>query len=91
MRIAIPTTLMELDRSMPRCNGELRKTRLDAGLSQNRLARLADLDRGTVSKIERGEDCQELSITKYLKALNDNHLSTYGRQLTYGAIVKLEE
>jgi transcriptional regulator with XRE-family HTH domain len=55
---------------MPKCSDQLRVLRLKSGLSQNRLARDADLDRGTVSNAERGIEIQELSLARILQALS---------------------
>jgi transcriptional regulator with XRE-family HTH domain len=54
-----------------RCAGEIKKLRLAAGLSQNRLARLADLDRGTVSSAENGGEVSELTVSKLSTALSN--------------------
>ena len=59
----------ELD--MPVCNGDaVKKLRLEAMLSANKLARYADLDRGTISAIERGKYVSEISVAKLLSALS---------------------
>jgi transcriptional regulator with XRE-family HTH domain len=55
--------------SMPICKPILKQLRLEAKLSQNKLARLADLDRTTVSKAENGVDVNELSVSKLSSAL----------------------
>jgi DNA-binding XRE family transcriptional regulator len=55
---------------MPKCNGELRKLRLEAGLSQNKLARTADLDRTTISSAERGDEVTDLTLSKLATALS---------------------
>jgi DNA-binding XRE family transcriptional regulator len=57
-------------RTMPQCNGELKKLRLEAGLSQNKLARAADLDRTTISSAERGEEVTDLTLSKLATALS---------------------
>ena len=44
---------------------------MQAGLSQSRLARMADLDRTTVSNAENGKDVQELTISKIIRILNE--------------------
>lgn len=54
---------------MPRCNGEVRKLRFEAGLSQNKLARLADLDRSTVSSAENSGEVSDLTMAKLTSAL----------------------
>ena len=56
---------------MPRANGQLRNLRLQAGLSQNKLARMADLDRTTLSKAESGGSVQIETISKIISALSD--------------------
>ena len=55
---------------MPQCNGQLKKMRLQAGLSQSGFARKADLDRTTVSKAERGREISELTLSKLIFALS---------------------
>lgn len=52
-------------------NNRVKNLRLEAGLSQNQLARKANLDRGTVSAAESGKDLQELSISKLERALSE--------------------
>lgn len=56
---------------MPRANGQLKKFRLQAGLSQNRVARMADLDRTTVSKAENGSNVQIQTLSKIISAISD--------------------
>lgn len=49
----------------------LHKLRLEAGLSQSKLARLADLDRKTVSDVENGRNTpQEVTFAKLASALS---------------------
>ena len=55
---------------MPRCNGELKKLRLEAGLSQNKLASRSDLDRATISSAERGGEVTDLTLSKLASALS---------------------
>ncbi len=55
---------------MPQCNGQLKTMRLQAKLSQNGLARKADLDRTTVSNAERGLEISELTMSKLASALS---------------------
>ena len=55
---------------MPKCNGQLKTMRLQAKLSQNGLARKADLDRTTVSNAERGVEISELTMSKLASALS---------------------
>lgn len=54
---------------MPACNQKLKTLRLEAKLSQNKLAQRADLDRGTVSAAERGGDVTEITVSKLAAAL----------------------
>tara|TARA_B100000683_G_C12199637_1_gene436092 strand:+ start:251 stop:466 length:216 start_codon:yes stop_codon:yes gene_type:complete len=54
---------------MPKCNGTLKRLRLDAKLSQNGLARKAELDRTTISNAERGAEVSELTLSKIISAL----------------------
>lgn len=56
---------------MPRATEQLRNLRLQAGLSQSKLARMADLDRTTLSKAENGKDVQIQTISKIISALSD--------------------
>ena len=55
---------------MPQCNGQLKTMRLQAKLSQNGLARKAELDRTTVSNAERGREVSELTPAKLTSALS---------------------
>jgi len=49
---------------------KLLKLRLEAGLSQSKLARAADLDRKTVSDVENGRNTpQDVTFAKLAKAL----------------------
>lgn len=72
---------------MPKCNGQLKKLRLQARLSQNALARKADLDRTTVSSAERGSEISELTLSKLVTSLS----SELGRDLTAEAIIEKTE
>lgn len=56
---------------MPKCRPNLRQLRLEAKLSQNRLARQADLDRTTVSSAENGREVSEITVSKLSSALSD--------------------
>lgn len=49
---------------MPECNGDIKKIRMAAGLSQNKAAGRADLDRSTYRKAELGESVSELTVEK---------------------------
>lgn len=55
---------------MPACTARLRDLRLEAGLSQSKLAQAADLDRTTVSHAEQGLDVSDLTVSKIVKALS---------------------
>lgn len=48
---------------------KVKKLRLEAGLSQNHLARLSGLDRATVAKAEKGGSVSELTLHKVASAL----------------------
>lgn len=61
---------MTTRKTMPQCNGQLKIMRLQAKLSQNGLARKADLDRTTVSNAERGLEISELTLSKLASALS---------------------
>jgi transcriptional regulator with XRE-family HTH domain len=50
-------------------NGKIKSLRLQQGLSQNGLARKADLDRATVASAERGRNVSDLSMSKIATAL----------------------
>ncbi|WP_417676465.1 helix-turn-helix transcriptional regulator [Roseibium sp.] len=56
---------------MPRANKQLRNLRLQAGLSQNQLARRAGLVRTTISKAESGSDVKLRTISEIISALSD--------------------
>jgi transcriptional regulator with XRE-family HTH domain len=47
----------------------LEELRVRAGLSKNRLAALAGIDRGTVRKAEEGQAIQDVKLAKILNAL----------------------
>jgi transcriptional regulator with XRE-family HTH domain len=51
----------------------LRKLRVAAGMSQNRLASRAGVSRDLVSKAEQGGDCTEEKLNALLNTLNDAH------------------
>ena len=52
---------------------KLRALRESAGLSQNQLARKANLDRGTIAAAEAGKLVQDLTWAKIAKALGAEH------------------
>lgn len=56
---------------MPECSAEVKKLRLAAGLSQNKAAGRADLDRSTYRKAELGENVTELTIQKIATCFSD--------------------
>jgi transcriptional regulator with XRE-family HTH domain len=68
---------------MTNCTPKLRDLRMQAGLSQNALSRLANLDRGTISSAENGKDVQELSIRKALGAIG----TKLGREVSMDEVV----
>ena len=49
---------------------KLKRLRTEAKLSQARLARLADVDRNTVSACENGKVCQEIKCHMIIDGLN---------------------
>lgn len=51
-------------------DSKLRSLRMSAGLSQNALARKADLDRATVSAAENQKNVSDLSLAKIATALS---------------------
>ena len=55
---------------MPKATVSLKKLRLEAGVSQNAMARLADIDRATLSSAESGKQVSELTIAKITSALS---------------------
>lgn len=59
------------------CNRNLKTLRMTAGVSQNRLARISDLDRMTISRAENGNEIQELSAQKIANGLE----SALGRRV----------
>jgi transcriptional regulator with XRE-family HTH domain len=54
---------------MRKCTKKLRQLRLDAGMSQNQMARAAGLDRQTISNAERGAGVADLTVAKLRSAL----------------------
>lgn len=60
------------EKQMPIFSPRLKALRLEARLSQNRLARFADLDRGTLSKAEKGEEIADLTASKIISALSEH-------------------
>ena len=50
---------------------KIKSLRLEAKLSLNQFARLADLDRATVSKAEKGGAVSELTLHKIAAALGE--------------------
>jgi len=48
---------------------KLKKLRLSLGLSQNQLARLSELDRGTISAAENNKNVSDLSKARIKAAL----------------------
>ncbi|WP_425502601.1 helix-turn-helix domain-containing protein [Roseospira goensis] len=69
---------------MPRCNGEIKRLRLALGLSQNKAAGRADLDRSTYRNAEHGEPVSELTVEKIAMCFSD--LS--GKPVTAAQLVK---
>ena len=69
---------------MAKCNGDLKKLRLEAGWSQNKLARAADLDRTTISNAERGMDVSDLTLSKIVNALTEK----LGKRVNQSRITK---
>ena len=67
---------------MPACSARLKDLRIEAGLSQSRLARAADVDRGTVVNAEAGKRISDLSAAKLAKALS----SGIGRKIPVSEI-----
>jgi|TARA_R110002094_G_scaffold201460_1_gene172944 DNA-binding XRE family transcriptional regulator len=51
-------------------DSKLKRLRLEAQLSQAGLARLAEIDRGTVAAAEKGKQMHELSVSKICTALS---------------------
>jgi DNA-binding XRE family transcriptional regulator len=89
LRLAVGTCrfLMEPSqrsrKSMPRCNGNLKKLRITAKKSQNRFARDCDIDRGTISNAENGKDIQDITLQKIVDGLSD----ALGRKVKLDEIV----
>lgn len=69
---------------MPKCMSKLKDLRIQAGLSQNALSRLANLDRGTISNAENGKDVQEVTISKMLKPISER----LGRDLSIASVIQ---
>lgn len=72
---------------MPKCTPKLKEHRIKAGLSQNALSRLADLDRGTISNAENGKDVQELSISKMLRPIGER----LGKEIDMSDVIQAAE
>lgn len=49
---------------------KIKQMRLEARMSQNQLARKAELDRGTVASAEAGKSVQDLTLSKIASALS---------------------
>lgn len=56
---------------MPQATSRLKHLRLEARLSQNGIARKADLDRATVARAENGKEVSELTLAKLSSALSN--------------------
>lgn len=69
---------------MPECNGEVKKLRLAAGLSQNKAAGRADIDRSTYRKAELGEPVSELTVEKIATCFSDLN----GKAVTAAQLLK---
>lgn len=61
----------------------LKTLRMEAKLSQNQLARKADLDRSTISSAENGKNVSEITVAKLAAALS----SVLGRDITPDSIL----
>ena len=72
---------------MPKCSSKLKDLRIQAGLSQNALSRLADLDRGTISNAENGKEVQEVTISKMLKPIS----ARLGRDIEIASVLQAAE
>jgi DNA-binding XRE family transcriptional regulator len=72
------------EKLVPKCNGQIKKLRLEAQLSQNKLARLADLDRTTVSSAENGLEISEITLSKLVTALS----KALGRTISPNSVLK---
>lgn len=60
---------------------QLKTLRAKARLSQARLARLADVDRATVSSAENGRNCQEMKCRMIIDGLNKGFFTSNGIEL----------
>ena len=69
---------------MPECNGEVRRLRMAAGLSQNKAASRADLDRTTYRKAELGEPVSELTVEKIATGFSE----VSGKTVTAAQLLK---
>ncbi|WP_260168430.1 helix-turn-helix transcriptional regulator [Sulfitobacter noctilucicola] len=72
---------------MPISGEKIKGLRLQAMMSQNKLARMADLDRTTVSNAERGMEISEITVHKLAHALSD----ALGKQISVEDIVESSE
>ena len=52
-------------------DSKIKRLRMEAGVSQNQLARKANLDRGTVASAENGGAPSELTTSKLARALGE--------------------
>ena len=69
---------------MPECNSEVKRLRMAAGLSQNKAAGRADLDRSTYRKAELGEPVSELTVEKIATCFSELN----GKQVTASQLIK---
>lgn len=65
----------------------LKSLRLQAKLSQNKLAVKAELDRTTVSNAENGHNVSEITISKLIAALSKE----LGREISLNSILSGDE
>lgn len=54
-----------------KCNSKIKMLRLQAGMSQNKLASRAELDRNTVRNAENGLPVSELTVYKLSHTLSE--------------------
>lgn len=68
---------------MPTTSTITKRLRLEAGISQSRLAEQAKLDRATIAKAEKGHEVSELTLWKLSSALS----KALGREIASNEII----
>jgi len=66
---------------------DLRTFRVRAGLKIAELARLASVDRSTISRIERHQPSTEETLNRIVNCLNDAYYSKKGKPLLHNVVI----